>query len=173
MSGKGMKKGTKMNKTQRGVERVFTNPKDLEDEERNSRNFNRGMPPSDSESEEEDTKLSNPAAAFIDIANPNRKTGKNTMKLKDLSINDDDEEEKPQLNRREREALEKERKQAHYFKLQMEGKTDQARADLARLALIRKQREEAKAKKEEAEQAASSKKAESLAAGKARIQSKK
>ena len=34
-------------------------------------------------------------------------------------------------------------------KLQEEGKTDQARADLARLALIKKQREEAARKREE------------------------
>lgn len=34
-------------------------------------------------------------------------------------------------------------------KLQEEGKTDQARSDLARLALIRKQREEAAKKREE------------------------
>lgn len=34
-------------------------------------------------------------------------------------------------------------------KLQEEGKTDEARADLARLAVIRRQREEAARKKEE------------------------
>lgn len=34
-------------------------------------------------------------------------------------------------------------------KLQAEGKTDQARSDLARLAIIRKQREEAARKREE------------------------
>lgn len=34
-------------------------------------------------------------------------------------------------------------------KLQAEGKTDQARSDLARLAIIRKQREEASRKREE------------------------
>lgn len=35
------------------------------------------------------------------------------------------------------------------MKLHLEGKTDQARADLARLAIIKKQREEAARKREE------------------------
>ena len=46
-----------------------------------------------------------------------------------------------------REALEKEQAKLRYQKLQAEGKTDEARADLARLAIIRKQREEAAKKK--------------------------
>ena len=61
-----------------------------------------------------------------------------------------DREEKPQLSRREREEIEKQRAKARYQKLHAEGKTDEARADLARLAIIRKQREEA-AKKRDAE----------------------
>jgi hypothetical protein len=51
-----------------------------------------------------------------------------------------------------REAIEKERAKAAFWKLQEEGKTDQAKADLARLAIIRKQREDA-AKKRVEEQA--------------------
>lgn len=55
----------------------------------------------------------------------------------------------------EREALEAERKKAHYLKLHAEGKTDEAKADMERLAAVRKRREEAaKRKKEEEEQAA-------------------
>ncbi|CAG0915796.1 unnamed protein product [Notodromas monacha] len=54
-----------------------------------------------------------------------------------------------QLSRREREELQKQRAKAHYQKLHLEGKTEEARADLARLAIIRKQREEAAKKKEE------------------------
>ncbi|KAJ3305945.1 hypothetical protein HDV03_000787 [Kappamyces sp. JEL0829] len=65
-----------------------------------------------------------------------------------------------------REALQKQQAAARYQKLTEEGKTDQARADLARLALIKKQREEAKRKKEEEAAAKESKKAESLQAGK-------
>ena len=45
--------------------------------------------------------------------------------------------------------MEKEQARLRYQKLQAEGKTDEARADLARLAIIRKQREEAAKKKEQ------------------------
>ena len=41
-----------------------------------------------------------------------------------------------------REALEAAAAKERYWKLQEAGKTDQARADLARLAIIRKEREE-------------------------------
>merc|ERR1712128_66358 len=53
------------------------------------------------------------------------------------------------LSRREREEIEKQKAQAHYRKLHAEGKTEEARSDLARLALIKQQRAEAAAKKEE------------------------
>jgi len=43
----------------------------------------------------------------------------------------------PQLSRREREEIEKERARANYQRLHAQGKTDEARADLARLAIIR------------------------------------
>lgn len=52
------------------------------------------------------------------------------------------------MSRREREEIEKQRAQAHYQKLHAEGKTEQARADLARLAIIRQQREEARLRRE-------------------------
>lgn len=55
---------------------------------------------------------------------------------------------KPQLSRREREEIEKQRAKAHYQKMHAAGKTEEARADLARLAIIRKQREEATKKRE-------------------------
>lgn len=58
-------------------------------------------------------------------------------------------EEKPTLSRREREELEKQRAREHYQKLHAQGKTEEARADLARLAIIRQQREEAARKREE------------------------
>ena len=48
-----------------------------------------------------------------------------------------------------REELQKQQAKERYDKLHMEGKTDEARADLARLALIRKQREDAAKKREE------------------------
>jgi len=52
------------------------------------------------------------------------------------------------LSRREREEIEKQKAQAHYQKLHAEGKTEQARADLARLAIIKQQREDAKKRRE-------------------------
>ena len=48
-----------------------------------------------------------------------------------------------------REAIEKEQARQRYEKLHAEGKTDEARADLARLAIVRKQREEAAQKKQQ------------------------
>nr|XP_006643469.1 PREDICTED: 28 kDa heat- and acid-stable phosphoprotein-like [Lepisosteus oculatus] len=47
------------------------------------------------------------------------------------------------------EEIEKQKAKERYMKLHLEGKTEQARADLARLAIIKKQREEAARKREE------------------------
>merc|ERR1711998_560719 len=55
---------------------------------------------------------------------------------------------KPELSRREREAMEAQRKAEAYRKKHEAGETDEAKADLARLAEVRKRREEAKKKKE-------------------------
>ncbi len=72
-----------------------------------------------------------------------------TKKASRLTEADTSSSSKPQLSRREREELERQRAKAHYQKLHAEGKTEEARADLARLAIIRKQREEAAKKREE------------------------
>lgn len=48
-----------------------------------------------------------------------------------------------------REEIEKQKAKERYMKMHLAGKTDQAKADLARLAIIKKQREEAAKKKEE------------------------
>ena len=53
------------------------------------------------------------------------------------------------FNNFSREEIARQRDVMRQRKLQEEGKTDQARSDLARLALIRKQREEAAKKREE------------------------
>ncbi|XP_012556287.1 28 kDa heat- and acid-stable phosphoprotein isoform X1 [Hydra vulgaris] len=94
---------------------------------------------SESESEDEDEKKKN----LIDIENPNRV--QNKMKKAGEITSD---APKPELSRREREAIEKEQARLRYEKLHAEGKTDEARADLARLAIVRKQREEAAKKKD-------------------------
>ena len=57
-----------------------------------------------------------------------------------------------QLSRREREALQAQQAKERYQKMHAEGKTDEARADLERLKLVREQRKEA-AERKEAEKA--------------------
>merc|ERR1712018_543663 len=96
-----------------------------------------------SESEDEDRKPKG-AEGLIQIENPNRVQQK---QKKVTAINTDPG--KPQLSRREREEIEKQEAKAHYQKLHAAGKTEEARADLARLAIIKKQREEAAKKREE------------------------
>ncbi|KAI9002135.1 casein kinase substrate phosphoprotein PP28-domain-containing protein [Hyaloraphidium curvatum] len=100
------------------------------------------------------------SAALIEISNPNR--AKKSAKLSDLGkpAGDGDTHadeagfrKDGQMSRREREAAEKERAKEAYWKAHLAGQTEQARADMARLALIRKQREEA-AQRREAEQQA-------------------
>lgn len=50
------------------------------------------------------------------------------------------------------EEVEKQKAALHYQKLHAEGKTEEARADLARLAIIKQQREEAAKKREQEKQ---------------------
>lgn len=94
-------------------------------------------------------------------ANPNH-----TAKSREQLEKPDENASKPkkdlsQLSRREREALEAQQERERYMKLHAEGKTDEARADLARLAVIREQREAERvrkqAEKEEREAAAKEK----------------
>lgn len=102
------------------------------------------LPPSDGDSEDEDDDMP---------ANPNHskaarkqlepvKVDEAAEGVSDLSIN-----KQPQ-SRREREALAAAQAQARYRKMHEEGKTDEAKADLARLAAIREKREADKARKE-------------------------
>ena len=84
---------------------------------------------------------------MIEIENPNRVKPK--QKKVTALDNADSASSKPQLSRREREEVEKQKAKAHYQKLHAAGKTEEARADLARLAIIKKQREEAAKKREE------------------------
>ncbi|ONI10580.1 hypothetical protein PRUPE_4G054900 [Prunus persica] len=84
---------------------------------------------------------------IIEIENPNLVKPK-TLKVKDIDIGKTTE-----LSRREREEIEKQRARERHMRLQEQGKTEEARKDLERLALIREQRAEA-AKKREEERAA-------------------
>ncbi|XP_010518781.1 PREDICTED: 28 kDa heat- and acid-stable phosphoprotein-like [Tarenaya hassleriana] len=91
---------------------------------------------------------------LIEVENPNRAKPK-TVKARDLDVGKTTE-----LSRREREELEKQRAHERYMRLQEQGKTEQARKDLERLALIRKQRQEASKKREEEKAVREAKKVE-------------
>ncbi|KOC69385.1 28 kDa heat- and acid-stable phosphoprotein [Habropoda laboriosa] len=102
---------------------------------------------SETDSESETEVKTKGVENLIQVENPNRVQ----KKAKKLSrLNQSLDSAKPDLSRREREQLEKQRAYANYQKLHAEGKTEEARADLARLAIIKQQREEA-ARKREAE----------------------
>ncbi|XP_017002210.2 28 kDa heat- and acid-stable phosphoprotein [Drosophila takahashii] len=115
----------------------------------------------DSEGEARDAKKG--VASLIEIENPNRVTKKATQKLSAIKLDDGPPggegakgggHPKPELSRREREQIEKQKARQRYEKLHAAGKTTEAKADLARLALIRQQREEAAAKREAEKKAA-------------------
>nr|XP_056722439.1 28 kDa heat- and acid-stable phosphoprotein [Euleptes europaea] len=103
------------------------------------------------ESEEEEDEDYQPkhkgVEGMIDIENPNR-VGQTAKKVTQIDM-----ESPRELSRREREEIEKQKAKERYMKMHLAGKTEQAKADLARLAIIRKQREEAAKKKEEEKKA--------------------
>lgn len=80
---------------------------------------------------------------LIEIENPNRAVKKAAQKVTTASL-----EVTPELSRSDQKQLEKQRAREHYQKLHAEGKTKQARADLARLAIIKQHRAEAAARRE-------------------------
>lgn len=96
-----------------------------------------------SSDDESDSRKRSGVEGLIEIENPNRVSQKN-KKVTELDVNAPKE-----LSRREREEIEKQKSKERYMKLHLEGKTEQARADLARLAIIKKQREEAAKKRDE------------------------
>ncbi|XP_060798094.1 pdgfa associated protein 1b [Neoarius graeffei] len=95
------------------------------------------------DSDDESSRRRKGVEGLIEIENPNRVAQK-AKKVTDIEL-----EGPKQLSRREREEIEKQKAKERYMKMHLAGKTDQAKADLARLAIIRKQREEAARKKEE------------------------
>ncbi|VFQ58857.1 unnamed protein product [Cuscuta campestris] len=105
------------------------------------------------ESEDESEKQKG-VQGIIQIENPNLVRPKN-LKAKNVDI-----DKTTELSRREREEIEKQQAHERYMKLQEQGKTDQAKKDLERLAMIRKQREEAAKKREEEKAAKEQKKIE-------------
>lgn len=135
-------------KNHKGKTRHFTNSDEI-DRQMNDNSWRRkkeetaSNSESESESEEEEGEKSH-VQTLISVENPNRVQNK-MKKAGDI----DADAAKPELSRREREAIEAEQAKARYDKLHAEGKTDEARADLARLAVIKKKREDAAKKKEE------------------------
>ncbi|KAK3737776.1 hypothetical protein QZH41_012209 [Actinostola sp. cb2023] len=84
-------------------------------------------------------------SGIIEVDNPNRVQSK-MKKATDIEAN---AAAPTELSRREREEIAKQQEKIRFQKLHAEGKTDQAKADLARLAIIRREREEAAKKREE------------------------
>ncbi|KAE8144378.1 casein kinase substrate phospho protein PP28-domain-containing protein [Aspergillus avenaceus] len=97
------------------------------------------LPPSDSEIEDDKDE-----AEGNDLpANPNH-----TTKSREQLDRPTSDVDLSQLSRREREAIEAQQERERYMKLHAEGKTEEARADLARLAIIRERREAERLRKE-------------------------
>ncbi|CAN4084130.1 unnamed protein product [Withania somnifera] len=110
---------------------------------------------SEEESEEDsDGEKRKGTQGIIQIENPNLVKPKN-VKAKNVDI-----EKTTELSRREREEIEKQQAHERYMRLQEQGKTEQARKDLERLALIRQQRADAAKKREEEKAAKEQKKSE-------------
>ncbi|KNC82505.1 hypothetical protein SARC_05205 [Sphaeroforma arctica JP610] len=92
-------------------------------------NWNQLQVPSDSESDYS-------SSSEDDMYNPTQMKGI-TKKAGAIDLN-----AKPQLSRREREEIEKQRDARRYQQLHAAGKTDEAQSDMARLEQIRKKRAE-------------------------------
>lgn len=134
----------------KGHSRHFTSREELEeerkkDEEKARKREERGYDsPTDSEDSEEETSESEDESkehkakgveGLIEVSNPNH-ARKGQVKTATVAG------EASQLTRRQKEELARQ----NYQRLQLECKTDQAQKDLARLAIIRKKREEEAAK---------------------------
>lgn len=130
------------NKLKKQQERGDDEDSSEEEEEEKSEE---GSDESDSDESDDENKKAKGVSGLIEIENPNRVQKKSAEKVTKLNTAGPS---KPELSRREREELEKQRAQANYQKLHAEGKTDQARADLARLAIIKQHRAEAAARRE-------------------------
>ncbi|KAK7168038.1 hypothetical protein R3I94_002174 [Phoxinus phoxinus] len=152
---KGGKKGG-----HKGRMRTYTSPEEIdaqmkEEKERKKKEEEEGAAVNDNQSEDkltasgsedsddEGSQKKKGIEGLIEIENPNRVAQK-TKKVTEIEL-----EGPKQLSRREREEIEKQKAKERYMKMHLAGKTDQAKADLARLAIIRKQREEAARKKED------------------------
>ncbi|CAE1316135.1 unnamed protein product [Acanthosepion pharaonis] len=162
--GTGAGRGKRSHKGQR---RIFTNEEELaqqhEQEEKKKAwrrqkgiesgeegNSDGGSASSSEDSDSKEEFKSKGVGHLIDIENPNRANVNRSKKVTDIAVEGGGSES---LSRREREEIEKQQAKIRYQQLHIQGKTDEARADLARLALIKKQREEAAKKREDEKKA--------------------
>ncbi|KAL8460554.1 hypothetical protein ACS0TY_031393 [Phlomoides rotata] len=130
-----------------------TRPRSFKREEAEMEEAERSDVESEEESGDENEKVKG-TQGVIQIENPNLEKPKN-LKARDVDL-----EKTTELSRREREEIEKQKAHERYMRLQEQGKTDQAKKDLERLALIRQQRAEAAKKREEEKAAKEQKKSE-------------
>ncbi|KAJ8254268.1 hypothetical protein COCON_G00208800 [Conger conger] len=130
----------------KGRMRTYTSPEEIDaqmkaEKERKKQEEEEGAALNDCQVEE---KLRRPSPTPKTAMRTGLRREKKTKKVTELEL------EGPQpLSRREREEIEKQKAKERYMKMHLAGKTDQAKADLARLAIIKKQREDAARKKEE------------------------
>lgn len=101
------------------------------------------LPPTDSEEDEDEDGDDGDLPA-----NPNHTAKSRSQAAKGAVVIEDQKTEATELSRREREAIQAQQAKERYMKLHMEGKTDEARADLERLRLVRERREAEKAQRE-------------------------
>ena len=126
----------------KGRAKQFTAVEELETQRKMEEGWrNKKKDESSSEEEESDTEKE----PIIEVHNPNRVAKKN----KKLSELDEVPTGPTELSRREKEEVARQEAARRYQQLHAQGKTEEARADLARLAIIRKQREEAAQKREQ------------------------
>ena len=161
----------------KGKHRSFTNPDELEeqrkreekerqwraergevssseeDDDEDKKDSDASDSEEESSSEEEEETKAKGVEGLIQVENPNRVQVKakklSTLNTELSAPTSSSSSSKPELSRREREELEKQRAAANYQRLHAKGKTEEARADLARLAIIKAQREEAAKKRAE------------------------
>ncbi|XP_038048475.1 28 kDa heat- and acid-stable phosphoprotein-like [Patiria miniata] len=149
----------------KGRSRKFNNPEEIDDQMRahewrepakegsgdegTAKQPAKTISDTDSDSDSDEDQGHKGVSHLIAIENPNRVANK----MKKASQVDVNESGTAALSRRERKEIEKEEATQRYLKLHREGKTPEAQADLARLAIIRKEREEAAKKREQEKKA--------------------
>ncbi|PWZ11889.1 hypothetical protein Zm00014a_031668 [Zea mays] len=117
--------------------------RDAKEEEEDEEEVEREESEEESEEDSDEKTKHKGTEGIIQIENPN------LVKAKNIKAKEVDFGKTTELSRREREELEKQKAHERYMKLQEQGKTEQARKDLERLALIRQQRADAAKKREE------------------------